>query len=379
MNTVCDRGKCVGCMACVEKCPKSAIAIYDSLTAYDAVIDENACINCGICYRVCQINNPLNLKETRTWLQGWINNQNLRERSSSGGAATALLRQFVTQGGIVCSCKFENGKFDFGFVDNIEHLEVFAGSKYVKSNPLGVYKSIHGYLKAGKDVLFLGLPCQVAAVKNYIGSSYDSQLMLVEVICHGTPSPNVLESFLADHDLSLRKLNSIQFRCKDNFHISSNTENLIPISSKGIQDLYSYAFLNSTTYTDNCYSCVYAQEKRVADISLGDSWGSELSAEEKKKGISLILCQTEKGERLVRAADLHLEPVDRERSIKANRQLKVPSKAPAERAAFFKTLKEKSSFEKAILKAYPKKYVKYKLKELLIRFNLWGGGKNLTR
>lgn len=110
------------------------------------------------------------------------------------------------------------------------------------------------------------------------------------------------------------------------------------ISFDAQQDLYTFAFLNSLDYTENCYSCRYATLDRVSDITLGDSWGSELSEEEQKKGISLILCQTEKGVELVKSAGFELEDVDLDKAATANHQLRHPSEMTEKRRVFLKML-----------------------------------------
>jgi coenzyme F420-reducing hydrogenase beta subunit len=374
LRTVCEINQCAGCMACVDRCPKGAITIQDSIESYNAIIDDTLCVECGACYKICQSNNPPQFNETMEWFQGWANEQNIRENSSSGGAATAILKQFARRGGIVCSCMMKDGIFGFEFTDYEGSIDQFSGSKYVKSSPIGIYNKINEYLCEGKKVLFLGLPCQVAAVKNYVVPKYEPNIFLVELICHGTPSPLVLDYFLNDYNLRINDLQDIKFRKKDNFRILSNSDKIMSISPNGTQDLYSYSFLNCTIYTENCYSCVYAQQKRVADITLGDSWGSDLSSDEKKKGISLIMCQNEKGLRLVKESDLHLEIVDKDKSIAANRQLRVPSVAPLERKQFFHILKMKKSFLNAFSRVYPRKYIKFKIKVLLSKIWRVRGG-----
>lgn len=72
----------------------------------------------------------------------------------------------------------------------------FVGSKYVKSNPVGIYDKVVEKLKNGNSVLFIGLPCQVAAVKNYMLAMSDNireNLYTVDLICHGSPSPKILK------------------------------------------------------------------------------------------------------------------------------------------------------------------------------------------
>ena len=53
MNTVCELNRCSGCMACVDTCPKGAVKIIDTLTAYNAVISKEKCIECGLCSYIC--------------------------------------------------------------------------------------------------------------------------------------------------------------------------------------------------------------------------------------------------------------------------------------------------------------------------------------
>ena len=113
VKTVCAKNQCVGCMACFDMCPKSAITIVDTRQAYNAVIDEEKCIHCGICTNVCQNNKETTLKHPETWYQGWIEDEKLRRKSSSGGAAKAISRQFISEGGVVVSCCFKNGVFGF--------------------------------------------------------------------------------------------------------------------------------------------------------------------------------------------------------------------------------------------------------------------------
>ncbi len=144
-------------------------------------------------------------------------------------------------------------------------------------------------------------------------------------------------------------------------------DNQVGIKPNKVQDRYSYAFLNSVCYTENCYSCQFANQARVADVSLGDSWGSTLSSDEQNRGISLILSQNSKGEDLLHMADLHLEDVDIENAIAHNEQLNTPSKKPAEYDTFFKELKRTNNFSKTVKKCYPRFCLRQDIKSILIK------------
>lgn len=368
MAFVCEENMCCGCMACVSVCKKNAIKIVDSLDAYNAIINEECCINCNACKKICQSNHkPIGNKPT-SWYQGWANSMEIRKTSSSGGLAASLSKQFVKSGGYVCSCSFKDGKFGFDFASSIEQCDLFTGSKYVKSNPDGIYEKIKKLLSSGEKVLFIGLPCQVAAVKNYCRMN-DKNLYLIDLICHGTPSPQILEHFLLQSNYSLRGMKNIYFRRKANFKIECDYKSIVP---ERVLDMYMYAFLQGVDYTENCYHCDYAQLERVSDLTIGDSWGTDLSLDEQRNGISLILCQTDKGAELLDNAILHLEAVDLNKATEANTQLRHPTIAPKEREKFFKEFKLDNNFNRAISKCYPRLYYKQKLKLFLIKLKILG-------
>ncbi len=140
-------------------------------------------------------------------------------------------------------------------------------------------------------------------------------------------------------------------------------------------DNYLMTFLNSTTYTENCYQCQYARIERSGDITLGDSWGSELEKYIQYKGISLVLCQNKKGKELINQSDLTLLDVDLEKAIESNHQLYQPSQKPKQRELFFKELKKRRGFKRAVRRCYPKKYLKNVAKTLLYKMKFRGGEK----
>lgn len=367
MLTICEERMCAGCMACMDACPAGAVEVRPGIEFYHPVIDQDKCIDCGRCVEVCQQLHPAEFREPVAWYQGWAKDSIERGASSSGGFASAIARAFAASGGTVCACAFSGGRFGFEAVDDPGEIDKFRGSKYVKSDPSGACGAVRNLLRSGCRVLFIGLPCQVSAMRNFVGKKLEERLYTIDLICHGTPSPQLLELFLREQGYKLGELDDIAFRCKAKFQLHDGTATL---GEPGIVDRYLIAFLEGLDYTENCYSCSYARKERVSDLTLGDSWGTELE-DEADRGVSLALCQTAKGEELLRTAGLILLPVDEDRATANNIQLNRPMECPAERSRFLDDIASGVPFGRAVKRALPGRCCRQDLKWVLARLGFW--------
>ncbi len=349
-------------MACLEVCSVKAIRIQDSLRFYNALIDSDRCTGCRRCLSICPVHTPPSLTAPFLWKQGWASDSTVREAAASGGIASAIEMSFARQGGIVYSCLFQNGEFRFGKAENPEAIRQFAGSKYVKSNPEGIYREIQQHLSGGRKVLFVGLPCQAAAVKNFTRGH--ENLYLIDLICHGTPSPGLLDMFLHDRGLSLKGIRRISFRRKNQFWLVADGR---AVAAAGVWDAYTAAFCDAVSYTESCYSCQYAQLKRGTDLTLGDSWGSELPLSEQKSGISLLLCQSKKGEKLLSMTELHLEAVSLKKAVSYNHQLQHASFPHKKREVFLDKVEQSKRFQQSARKCFPIKFLRKSIKAFLLK------------
>lgn len=357
---VCKQNKCTGCMACRDACRHDAITVVDSVKYYNAVIDTDKCVNCGMCRKVCQQLSAPKMMDPVGWMQGWSVNDDVRNHSSSGGLASEIEKCFIEKGGVVYSCVFRNGRFEFEIAEKPEDVKKFRGSKYVKSDPSGVYKKIVELTETGKKVLFVGLPCQVAALKKYTDSV---NLYTIDIICHGSPSPYVLRSFLNSQGTDITDVKTISFRNNNKFMVTADGRSF---SAPSVRDYYTVSFIDALTYTENCYECRYARINRVSDLTLGDAWGSELPKEVRRKGVSVALYQTEKGEELLENENLELLPVDLEKIIKINSQLDHPSLMPKEREAFLNAVINGLRYDSIFRRLFPGLYYKNLIKTLII-------------
>ena len=349
-----NKYRCCGCNACEMICGKKAITMIEDEYGFRfPQIDTEKCVGCGSCQKVCCINNEVELCKPGTVYAASYKNKDISAKSASGGIFAALAKQVLTEGGIIFGSAYTK-QFDVEVIsiEKIEDLPRLQGSKYVQSSMNSSFLKIKSELQTGRTVLFCGVPCQVEALKRFLGRSYEN-LLLVDIVCHGVPSNRMLKdylSFLADK--KKMEVQSIQFRTKtkgQNVYgeiayrqvshtgeIAYRQEPLISYKSS-----YYKLFLNCQTFRDSCYHCKFAGTKRPGDISLCDYWGIEdehpdfVKEVEKEglAGISAIMLNTNAGiaffERLKQEFLLRESTV--EQVAKHNPQLQAPSVETAER------------------------------------------------
>lgn len=373
MNTekptfVCPPAQCTYCGACTAVCTRGAIALTDRLRGSEARIDSAKCVSCGACTRECPVLHTPQKSEPIAIYQGWCTAEQLRLQGASGGVASAIAAAFIQTGGVVCSCRFQSGECTFAFAETTEELAAFAGSKYVKSRAAGLYHPLRQRLTDGRSVLLIALPCQVAAAKNFIGPALGKRLYTVDLICHGTPMPTVLAQYLNSHGIDPATLADLRFRQKGTAPLAGYKA-LSPTGNDG----YTTAFLNTISQSDGCLDCPFATVQRVADLTLGDAWQSDLPETERRRGVSLLLCQSEKGRLLMESASLHTAPAA-ERLPAENQHLHTPPTPGAGRDAFFAALEAGKNPDKTVFSLYPKARAKTLLKNALHTLGAYKGG-----
>lgn len=216
-----NKAACCGCKACAAVCPKKCIKmVTDREGFWYPEVDQSACINCGKCERVCPVLNRKKRQPRKFGRKAYaaINTDpEIRFQSSSGGIFTAIAEAIIDRGGVVFGAAFDK---EFAvrqvFAETKEDLAAFRGSKYVQSDMGDAYSSVLRFLQSGRIVLFSGTPCQIGALKSFLGKEYPN-LITVDLICHGVPSPMVWEKYVR-HRRSLdsdSQLRTVQFRDKE--------------------------------------------------------------------------------------------------------------------------------------------------------------------
>ncbi|HEY5592060.1 MAG TPA: Coenzyme F420 hydrogenase/dehydrogenase, beta subunit C-terminal domain [Paludibacter sp.] len=208
---------CCGCYACANICPQHCIAMEEDQEGFRyPITDERRCSDCGLCERVCPVINRFAKAEYKTNVFACQNmNEQIRAESSSGGVFTLLAEPILKQNGVVFGARFDNVfAVVHDFTETIEGLEVFRGSKYVQSLIGNNYKKAEQFLKQGREVLFTGTSCQIAGLKHFLRKEYKN-LLTIDVVCHGVPSPKVFSLYLKELDnMQNGRLEKIQFRDK---------------------------------------------------------------------------------------------------------------------------------------------------------------------
>lgn len=213
---ICDELSCTGCLACADACKVQAISIKKNRQGFSyPVINDAVCVNCGKCTTICPVNVQKKNKAAITPFACWDKDDKERRAATSGGLFTCLAKKFINDGGVVYGAAYSSDmKVIHKKITSLDEICQIRGSKYVQSDTFRVYEKVKTDLKAGQKVLFSGTPCQVAALKNFLGKDYE-KLLLVDIMCHGVPSPLIYEDYCTWLENKQKsKLSKLNFRYK---------------------------------------------------------------------------------------------------------------------------------------------------------------------
>jgi coenzyme F420-reducing hydrogenase beta subunit len=354
-----EKKDCTGCHACFNRCPQESISMEtDAEGFWYPLVDQVRCSNCGLCEIVCPVKNRIVINNQPKAYACMSKEDNIRLESSSGGIFTLIAENVLNDGGVVFGVKFDN---DFtvvhDYIETMEGLEKFRGSKYVQSRIGGSYKMAKDFLNQGKKALFSGTPCQIAGLKSFLGKDFEN-LFTVDLICHGVPSPKVWEEYKKYRErIACFKTREISFRRKYEgwklFSLLFIFENGKEYTQTFNKDLFMRAFLKDISLRPSCYNCRFKSINRESDITLGDFWGIQniLPEMDDDKGTSLIFINSDKGKEIFEKIKDKMEykQVDIEQAIRYNSAAVKSDKYHPKREDFFKEL-GRTPFDKLVKK-----------------------------
>ncbi|MBV5329568.1 MAG: Coenzyme F420 hydrogenase/dehydrogenase, beta subunit C-terminal domain [Chlorobium sp.] len=347
MIVISDKSKCCGCEACIDKCPKKCIKIYEDCEGFlYPETDCSICIDCGICEKTCPVINqhyeriPLNVYAVKN------KNDEIRKNSSSGGIFTTLGETVIDNGGVVFGAKYNDiWEVVHDYTETKEGLRQFRGSKYVQSKINGSFSYAERFLNDGREVLFSGAPCQIAGLKLFLKKDYDN-LITVDFVCHGVPSPMVFKLYIKELNES-KNGKIVEINMRDKIYgwrkysfsiIRMMNGGLIKTSDVLNENIYRKGFLYDIYLRPSCHDCPAKNFKSGSDITIGDYWGVEKIHPEfnDDNGVSLVCIHNEK---IILSNDnCFFVKSDIHQAIKYNKYISISAKKSPYRERFFKKI-----------------------------------------
>lgn len=348
---------CCGCTACSSICMHDAITMKpDRMGFLYPVVDMDKCVDCGLCDSVCAFNDkyeiPLNFSEPVAF--GARHNDMNEVISSRSGAAFVALADFVIENeGIVYGAGFvDHFRVAHKRVTSKEQLRELKGSKYVQSDLTDIFRQVKHDLRNGKTVLFSGTGCQTAGLSSFVGNKLRENLYLVDIVCYGVPSPYVWRDYINYVETEKgEKILGVRFRDKERFGWRAHKESFRFSEGWIPRGTYADLFHSNMILRKSCGNCHFCNLRRTGDITLADFWGWEKSnptANADNKGLSLVLCNTQRGLDLFECVKNQMSffCADLENVLQSH--LKKPSKLDTRRIDRFTEYYGKNGFEKTI-------------------------------
>ncbi len=324
----------------------------------------------------------------------------IRLSSSSGGIFSLLSSKFDVVYGVTMS----DDCYDCQFVRVEGDVAPLRGSKYFQAKAGDTFKAVKKDLVDGKRVMFSGTGCQINGLYMFLGRNDYPNLFLLDIICHGVPSPKLWREYVEYQEKKYGKLESVNFRCKDDswrdFGMKEKTRGEVGDDAKRDTkekqlyiskdaDSFMRMFLRNHCLRPSCYDC-HAKSFKKSDMTIADFWGIESVAPEMNdgKGTSLVITRTDKGQELFDSIkkELRWKEVSYEDGVKGNPSEYSSVARPRSRDTFFTDLnvlsfKEMEKKYAVDIRVSLKSRVKNKIKMITkhIVQNLVGRGTPLKR
>lgn len=304
-NNILKFNECANCGACYNICPTKAITIEAHDLFYCLEVSKDKCIDCGRCVSICPVNNFVKSQNLISAIGAYSKDKSTIKKSSSGGIFYELARYILANNGVVFGAAFSED-FKKVYIKSTDEVTIdeLLRSKYVESQVGDSFIKVKQNLEDNRMVLFCGCPCQVAGLKKFLGKDYEN-LYTCDFSCGGLPSHKLYEQYLNSLELKYNsKITNVNFRPKiygwEMHAIKIEFANGKKYKSLGINDPFFSAFIyKHYSVRDNCLKCKFA-DNHYSDIVLADFWlYKKLSGLKGNNGLSLVITNSNKGEKLL--------------------------------------------------------------------------------
>ncbi len=388
MIHITDKKNCCGCSACVQRCPKQCIRLEEDAEGFlYPKVDEEACIKCGLCEKVCPILNQADKLPVQEVLAVKNPNDEERMNSSSGGVFLPLAREVINKGGVVFGAVYDDSwEVHHVYTEKIENVYPMMGSKYLQSRIENTYKEAEMFLKQGREVLFVGSPCQIAGLRTFLRNKEYPNLLVVDFLCHGVPSPGVWRRYLAEtyggydarqcrrqatagkNTVLLSSLNAkspigdIKFRDKTEsgwkkyrFVVRQKSafkadKNSVLSSDIHYNNPFMRGFLSDIYLRPSCYECKCKNGINHSDLTIADYWAARVTDQDfdDDKGIGLVLVNTLKGEEYFRRLNMTVRKSTLDKAHLCNGGFNEYTHVHPKRTVFFNMFQQGKSVKQSV-------------------------------
>lgn len=336
-------------------------------------VDASVCVNCHLCEKVCPALLPAAGREPLATFAFNHGSNEIRRQSSSGGAFSALAQRTIENGGVVFGARWtETLDVEHVGVTGIAELEALRGSKYVQSNTQGTFCEVMEALSQERQVMYVGTPCQIKALRRFVGNARGENLLLVDFVCHGTSSPAVWHYYIGHLQDSLAaragekvRVTHVSMRDKrhgwKNYNVTLGYESASgrtkgEITSHSSDNPFIRAHGGNLILRPSCSRCFSKAGRSGSDITLADFWGIEnvLPAMNDDKGTSLVLVNTERGMKALAAIGAqNMQEVEVKAALAQNRSWQMPSAPHPKRDIFMAAYDKAASFRWLVIRYIP--------------------------
>lgn len=280
-------------------------------------------------------------------------NSEIRYQSTSGGVFSIIADYLIeNHKAIVYGASFDSD-FDVQHIriDSCLDIAKLRGSKYPQSKIGNCFKQIKKDLDDNRNVLFVGTPCQVAGLENYLGHDYKN-LYTMDFVCHGVASNGVWRDYVRELGRN-RKITNIIFKYKYKGWKKWYFQVLYDDGSiwhrRGSMTKFMRSYLNYGNVRPSCYYCKFKGLKRISDFTISDCWGIGENDTQMNDngGLSALLLQNDKATILFDEikSQLKYKKYDALKLMEGNWTTFKPVLPDERRYDFFKCVAEKSALE----------------------------------
>ena len=317
---------CSGCMACVDACPKNTIKVVSKEGLFYPHIDNTNCIECGLCMKVCPVTKPVQAYDISQSgiFAVWSDNEQVRLNAASGGFCSQMAINTIRRGGYATATIMQNNQCLHVLTNSEDEFLQGANSKYIQSNPSGIYKEVRKKLNANFEFLFVGLPCQVSALYRFLRKEY-SKLTTIELICSPAPSSDAIKiqnEILGAEPLDKfrKKIPQGMWGGRDHNLVFTKDHGELTLKQTESSQVYYDIFASLFTARASCLDCKFARINRQANFTAGDFHG--FRCENSGKGVSLVIAKTEVDvQRLRKEEYLYIKESNWKSAINSNSRL----------------------------------------------------------